>query len=66
MGALWAFIFLKNKFTSLLYFNTMGEKSICDRPAKQTFQCSVYKNGELISSAMSSDANAAPAPRGIK
>ena len=49
IGALWAYIFLKNKFTSLLYFNSMGEKTVCNRPAKQLFKCSVYSNGKLIS-----------------
>ena len=49
IGALWAYIFLKNKFTSLIYFNAMGDKTVCNRPAKQLFKCSVYSNGKLIS-----------------
>jgi len=43
IGALWAFIFLKNKFTSLLYFNSLGDKTVCDRPSKQVFKCKIVK-----------------------
>lgn len=33
----------------LLYFNTTPSSAeVCSRPSKQTFKCSVYKNGELI------------------
>jgi hypothetical protein len=52
IGALWAFVFLKNKFTSLLYFNSMGDKTVCDRPAKQLFKCQVYSNGKLLTSGL--------------
>jgi hypothetical protein len=32
-----------------LFFNeTQGNKDVCSMPKKQTFKCSVYKNGELI------------------
>ena len=33
----------------LLYYTTSSNKESCSRPAQQTFKCSVYKNGELIS-----------------
>ena len=34
-----------------LFFNeTQSNKDICSMPKKQTFKCSVYKNGELIGS----------------
>ena len=34
-----------------LYFNELGSNNVvCKRPSEQTFKCSVYKNGELISS----------------
>jgi hypothetical protein len=36
-----------NKF---LFFNEVSSnKSVCSRPTEQTFKCSVYKNGELLS-----------------
>jgi len=34
-----------------LFFNEVSSKEICSRPNEETFQCSVYKNGELIGSA---------------
>jgi hypothetical protein len=35
-----------------LFFNEFSNnKEICSMPSKQTFKCSVYKNGELIGSA---------------
>ena len=35
-----------------LFFNEFStKKEICSMPSKQTFKCSVYKNGELIGSA---------------
>jgi hypothetical protein len=34
-----------------LFFNeTSSNKEVCSMPKKQTFKCSVYKNGEMISS----------------
>ena len=33
-----------------LFFNeTSSDKNVCYKPDKQTFKCSVYKNGELVS-----------------
>jgi hypothetical protein len=41
------FYFSKN----LLFMNEVpSNKQVCSMPSKQTFKCSVYKNGELISS----------------
>jgi len=34
----------------LFYNETSGNNTVCSMPSKQTFKCSVYKNGELISS----------------
>jgi hypothetical protein len=33
-----------------LFFNEVSSnKEMCSQPKKQTFKCSLYKNGELIS-----------------
>jgi hypothetical protein len=49
---------------SLLYNSPIGNylftnevntnKEVCNMPTKQTFRCSVYKNGELVSSSLTS------------
>jgi hypothetical protein len=35
---------------NILFANETSGKDVCYAPSKQTFKCSVYKNGELISS----------------
>ena len=51
LGTLWYIFFHGAGFDSLLYFDELrSDNVICSRPTKQTFKCSVYKNGELISS----------------
>jgi len=50
-GVLWYSIFKSFGYNSLLYFDELrSDNVICSKPTKQTFKCSVYKNGELISS----------------
>jgi len=50
-GAIWYILFHAMGFDSLLYFDELkSDNVICSRPTKQTFKCSVYKNGEIISS----------------
>ena len=50
-GALWYFFILFGFGKEYLYFNELGSNNVvCKRPSEQTFKCSVYKNGELISS----------------
>lgn len=50
-GALWYILFHGLGFDSLLYFDELrSDNVVCSRPTKQTFKCSVYKNGQLISS----------------
>lgn len=49
IGYLWSYILYKSKNTSLQYFNKITGKDVCSRPTKNTFKCSVYKNGKLIS-----------------
>ena len=51
LGTIWYIIFHVSGFDSLLYFDELrSDNVVCSRPTKQTFKCSVYKNGELISS----------------
>lgn len=50
-GFIWFTIIQSSGAENLLYFNEMDSTSVrCDRPSKQTFKCSVYKNGQLVSS----------------
>ena len=51
LGASWFSVFHYSGYDSLLYFDELtSNKVTCSRPSKQTFKCSVYKNGQLISS----------------
>ena len=51
LGSAWYSLFKAAGYESLVYFNEMNSnKVMCSRPSKQTFKCSVYKHGELISS----------------
>ena len=50
LGLVWYTIFHSSGNDSLLYFDELASNNvICKRPSKQTFKCSVYKNGALIS-----------------
>jgi len=50
-GAIWYVLFHATGYDGLLYFDELrSDNVVCSRPSKQTFKCSVYKNGELISS----------------
>lgn len=51
LGATWYTVFHQSGYDSLLYFDELqSNKVMCSRPSKQTFKCSVYKGGSLISS----------------
>lgn len=51
LGTLWFVLFWISDKKDLLFYNELVSNNIiCNRPKKQTFKCSVYKNGELISS----------------
>ena len=51
LGAGWYSLFHQSGYDSLLYFDELQSNRLkCSRPAKQTFKCSVMKNGELVSS----------------
>jgi hypothetical protein len=50
-GLIWYGLFSISGYKSLLFFDELQSNSVyCSKPTKQTFKCSVYKNGELISS----------------
>lgn len=49
LGTIWYTIILQSGYKTLLYFDALNSNKVyCKRPSKQTFKCSVYKNGELI------------------
>ena len=49
-GLVWYNIISNAGGTKLLYFDTGGSNNVvCSKPKSQTFKCSVYKNGELVS-----------------
>jgi hypothetical protein len=51
LGVIWYTLFHVTGYDSLLYFDELKSTNVlCSRPSKQTFKCSVYKNGQLISS----------------
>lgn len=51
LGTSWYVLFHTYGYDSLLYFDDfISNNTVCKRPRKQTFKCSVYKNGELIDS----------------
>ena len=50
MGYSWYAIFKFTGNESLLYYNELQSNNVqCSRPNKQTFKCTVYKNGEVLS-----------------
>jgi hypothetical protein len=50
-GAIWYTLFHSSGYDSLLYFDELRSNNVlCSRPSKQSFKCSVYKNGQLVSS----------------
>lgn len=53
MGTIWFALFKETGHESLLYYEELQSNNVkCSRPSKQTFKCSVYKNGEIISSSI--------------
>lgn len=52
-GSGWFTMFHATGHDDLLYFQeVMSNAVVCKRPEKQTFKCSVYRKGELISSSV--------------
>lgn len=51
LGILWYSMFHLIGYDDLLYFDELdSNRVLCKKPSKQTFKCSVYKNGQLMSS----------------
>ena len=51
LGTFWYTLFHRTGYDSLLFFNeTISNNTMCSRPSKQTFKCSIYKGGQLLSS----------------
>jgi len=51
LGSMWYSVFHIVGADSVLYFDEMESNAVkCDKPSTQTFKCSVYKNGVLVSS----------------
>lgn len=49
LGTVWYALFRAAGYPSLLYFSDYSSNRVfCKKPAKQSFKCRVYKNGELI------------------
>lgn len=49
-GILWYYVIKTAGGVKLLYYNFVGSNNVyCSKPKEQTFKCSVYKNGQLIS-----------------
>ena len=52
-GLCWFSIFWYSGKKDLLFYNELiSNNVICNKPTKQTFKCSVYKNGEIVSSSV--------------
>jgi hypothetical protein len=48
-GVTWYFVIYSNNKELLYYDDLLSNKIACSRPTQQQFKCSVYKNGELLS-----------------
>lgn len=52
-GSIWYTIFHMVGADEVLYFDEMESNAVkCEKPSSQTFKCSVYKNGQLVSSSI--------------
>jgi hypothetical protein len=51
-GIGWFFLFYFTDKNYLFYNELISNTAICSRPSKQTFKCTVYKGGEIISSSI--------------
>ena len=49
VGLLWGYLIDSTKTNSLKYFSGTTKDEVCSKPAKSTFRCNVYRNGQLIS-----------------
>jgi hypothetical protein len=55
LGAAIAALIYSSPISGYLFINEVSSgKEVCSMPSKQTFKCSVYKNGELVNSTLTS------------
>jgi len=55
LGIAFSIALYYGKAANYLFYNNLSSNNVvCSMPKKQTFKCSVYKNGELVSSKTSS------------
>jgi hypothetical protein len=47
-GYLWGHIISTTNNVGLQYYAGINDKEVCSIPAKNTFKCNVYKNGEIL------------------
>jgi len=52
-GWFWAYLIDQTNSTSLQYFAGVNNNEVCSKPSASTFKCAVYKNGQLLSTNMS-------------
>ena len=51
LGCIWFAVIWSSGKKDLLFYNELVSNNLlCNRPSQQTFKCTVYKNGEIISS----------------
>jgi len=47
-GVIWGALIYSLNIADLWYFGNSTNTPVCSRPSKQTFKCSVYKNGQMV------------------
>jgi len=53
LGFLWFLVWWAGGNKNLLFYNELASNNlVCSKPSKQTFKCTVHKNGEIISSSI--------------
>jgi hypothetical protein len=57
-GLLWSYLIDRTNSKNLQYFVGINNKEVCSKPTATTFKCAVYKNGELLSSNLSTPVQA--------
>lgn len=57
-GYVWVTIIYTLNLTNYLYFNMLSSNAMtCSVPKQQTFKCTVYKNGQVMSTSTTSASN---------
>ena len=52
-GWFWARLIDQTNTSSLQYFAGVNNNEVCSKPTASSFKCAVYKNGQLLSTNMS-------------